>query len=143
MSTRSAFDVLSGRDPPPSDDQRPEGVADELWAEYTAANEKLIGSRTSWAGDWRILLIKAGAKDYVRKDGFVQFTHNQDKGVDKGILAATCRAQLPSTTATRWAPALTLAGPQCRDILWAHACTANLMLPSVLVERATAHSTRR
>ena len=39
MSIRSAFDVLSVREPPPFDDQRPDGVADELWAEYTTAKQ--------------------------------------------------------------------------------------------------------
>ncbi len=40
MSIRSAFDVLSGREPAPFDDLTPHGVTDKLWAEYTAAKKK-------------------------------------------------------------------------------------------------------
>ncbi len=82
---------------------------------------------------WRKGLVRQ------RAQGWLCAVHVQPVWT-KGNLAATCRAQLPSTIATRWAPALTLAGPQCRDMLWAHACTANLMLPSVLVESRRAVS---
>ena len=84
MSIRSAFDVLSGR-AAPSDDLTPNGVTDKLWPEYTAAKQRFSASRSSWSEAWSENLIKVGLglgrpKDWfgtIRKDGFVQFTHNQ------------------------------------------------------------------
>ncbi len=82
MSIRSAFDVLSGREPAPSDILTPHKTVSQTSCgqNTTAAKQKFSASRSSWSDPWSVELIKVSAKDWfgtVRKDGFVQFTHNQ------------------------------------------------------------------
>ncbi len=114
MSIMYALDVLSGRKPAPSGRSNSRQCHRQVVSRIHRCQ-----ATSSWSGAW----IQRGVDKGWRKDwsGTVRMMAFKDKLCDSrttsavmGILVASCRAQLTSTTATRWTPAPTLAGPRRR-----------------------------
>ena len=104
-SIRSAYDVLSGREPAPSHELTQNGVTDKLWADNTAVKQKCSASRGAWIRSAQ----RTGSAPFAR----MALCNSSTTSAVTGF-PATCRAQITSTTATSWAPAPTLAGPRKR-----------------------------